>query len=103
MNKNVIIDLVYKLTSGTNIEVYDISDLVVGNNRGLKFDLFDYLDKGTDFESDVEGLLAELDRELEKDFLFSHNYSAEEEICDIDGELYPDYHCYLRVYKKTQL
>ena len=43
----------------------------------------------------------ELDEILKKKYLFSHHYSPEMEICDIDGELYPDYHCYLRIYRKS--
>lgn len=99
---NKILDLVDELTRGTNIKVYDVSEIKIGERYGLRFDLFDYLNKVTDFESDIEGLLAELDEILEKKYLFSHHYSPEMEICDIDGELYPDYHCYLRIYKKGE-
>lgn len=97
---DMLTEIVYQLTNGTNIEVYDISEIKIGERCGLKFDLFDYLNKITDFESDVENLLMELDEILKKKYLFSHHYSPEMEICDIDGELYPDYHCYLRIYRK---
>lgn len=99
---NKILDLVNELTRGTNIEVYDVSEIKIGERYGLRFDLFDYLNKVTDFESDIEGLLVELDETLNKNYLFSHNYSPEMEICDIDGELYPDYHCYLKIYQKGE-
>ena len=98
---DMLTEIVYQLTNGTNIEVYDISEIKIGERCGLKFDLLDYLNKITDFESDVENLLMELDEILKKKYLFSHHYSPEMEICDIDGELYPDYHCYLRIYRKS--
>ena len=100
---DMLTEIVYQLTSGTNIEIFDISKIKIGEKHGLKFDLFDYLNKVTDFESDIEDLLMELDEILEKKYLFSHNYSPEMEICDIDGELYPDYHCYLRIYRKGDI
>ena len=100
---DMLTEIVYQLTSGTNIEVYDISKIKIGEKCGLRFDLFDYLNKVTDFESDVETLLMELDEILEKKYLFSHNYSPETEICDLDGELYPDYHCCLRIYRKGDI
>lgn len=98
---DMLTEIVHQLTSETNIEVYDISKIKIGEKCGLRFDLFDYLNKVTDFESDVEALLMELDEILEKKYSFSHNYSPETEICDIDGELYPDYHCCLRIYRKV--
>ena len=99
---DALINLIEDLTSGTNIEIYDFSKYIMGDKYGLKIDLFDHLNKITDFESDIESLLAELDEKLEEEYLFSHNYSSETSINDIDGLEYPDYHCYLKIYKKVK-
>ena len=108
LNKNIpeedtIINVMCELTSGSNIEIYDCQEYVMGVYRGLRFDLFDHLNKVTDFESDIKSLLMELRQQLGQDFIFSYNYSPEMEICDIDGELYPDYHCYLKIYKSIPM
>ena len=101
--EDTIINVMYELTSGSNIEIYGWQEYIMGVYRGLKFDLFDYLNKVTDFESDIESLLVELRQQLGQDFIFSHNYSPEMEICDIDGRYYPDYHCYLKIYKSIPM
>mgnify|MGYP007038184353 CR=1 FL=1 len=80
LNKNIpeedtIINVMYELTSGSNIEIYDCQEYIMGVYRGLKFDLFDYLNKVTDFESDIKSLLMELRQQLGQDFIFSYNYS----------------------------
>lgn len=98
---DMLIDFVEDLTYGTNMEVYDVSEYEEDDKSGLKFDLFDCEDKITDFESDVAGLLDTLDKELKTEWIVSHEYSDETSICDIDGEEYPDYHCYVRVYRKV--
>lgn len=81
----------------SNIEIYDISDFEEDNTSGLKFDLFDFLDKGLDFEEDIECILDDLDRTLDANILINHEYSEETSICGLDGESYPDYHCYVYV------
>lgn len=80
-----------------NIEIYDISKFETDKTSGLKFDLFDFLDKGLDFEEDIECILDELDRVLDANILISHEYGEETSVCGLDGEFYPDYHCYLYV------
>ena len=50
----------------------------------------------------MASLLDELDKELETKWICSHEYSDETSISDLDGEEYPDYHCYVRIYQKVK-
>ena len=97
---DILCDIVDELTYGTNMEVYDVSEYQEDNRYGLIFDLFDCENKITDFESDVADLLDTLDKELDTKWICSHEYSEETSICDLDGEEYPDYHCYVKIYSK---
>ena len=82
-----------------NLEIYSVMEIDEGNKKGLAFDLFDYLNKETGFEQEVETLLYILDKKLDERFVFSHNYSDESSLCDLDGEEYPDYHCVLKIWE----
>lgn len=82
-----------------NLEVYSVEEIEVDTKKGLRFDLFDYLNKYTSFENDVEDILYKLDRQLPDTFVFSHSYSDEYSISGLDGEKYPDYHCYLKIWE----
>lgn len=97
---DILCDIVDELTYGTNMEIYDVSEYQEDDRYGLEFDLFDCDNKVTDFESDVAGLLNILDKELDAKWICSHEYSEETSICDLDGEEYPDYHCYVKIYFK---
>lgn len=94
-----IIDFIDDYCIGTNVECYGVIDYEKENFIGLEIDLFDYLDKITDFEEDIEVLLAELDEKLEENWIISHEYSEETSVSDLDGIEYPDYHCYIKIYK----
>lgn len=82
-----------------NIELYDIQEVEVKEKNGLEFNLFDYLDKSSDFECDIENLLYILDKKLPERFIFNHSYTEETSISDLDGEEYPDYHCFVKIWK----
>lgn len=99
---DILCDIMDEFVYGTNIEIYGVSQYKEDNNDGLEFDLFDCDNKITDFESDVASLLDELDKELETKWICSHEYSDETSISDLDGEEYPDYHCYVRIYQKVE-
>lgn len=85
-----------------NLEVYSIEEIKIGNKNGLRFDLFDHLDKVSDFESDVEDILYELDKQLPEKFIFKHYYSDLYSVSGIDGEEYPDYHCWLKIWEVSE-
>lgn len=82
-----------------NLEVYGVEEIKIGNKRGLRFDFFDYLDKVTDFECDVEDILYELDKQLPEKFVFKHYYSDLYSVSGLDGLEYPDYHCWLKIWE----
>ena len=71
----------------------------IGDKRGLRFDFFDYLDKVTDFECDIEDILYKLDKALPEKFNFKHYYSEPYSVSELDGLEYPDYHCWLKVWE----
>ena len=82
-----------------NLEVYGVEEIKIGDKRGLRFDFFDYLDKVTDFECDIEDILYKLDKALPEKFNFKHYYSEPYSVSELDGLEYPDYHCWLKVWE----
>lgn len=102
--KNMIISmiqveyLVMDLVRGTNIELFGVSDIGKKEYAGIELDLFDYLDKITDFESDVKTLIKELEERLPANmFISDADYSEKTSINDIDGLEYPDYHAFVQI------
>lgn len=53
--ENRLMDTVEEYSLGTNIEIWDIYGHLY--KEGLTFEFKDYLNKGRDFESDIEELL----------------------------------------------
>lgn len=92
-----MINFIYDYCGGTNIDVYDISDFSDINKIALELDLFDYLDKATDFESDVESLKTTL---MELGWIVKCLYLEETSVSDLDGEEYPNYHCIMKIWRK---
>ena len=100
MNIDEIENYIYNECFGTNMEYYEAMDIADDDiEYGIEINLFDYLNKITDFESDVEALLSEIDKKLDEDYLFTHHY---EEFNDVDEEGYKfsQYHCFIKIYKK---
>ena len=90
--------LIIDLIKGTNMELFGVSDIGKKEYAGIELDLFDYLDKITDFESDVEALIKELEERLPANmFISDAEYSEKTSINDIDGLEYPDYHAFVQI------
>lgn len=90
--------LVMDLVKGTNMELFGVSDIGKREYAGIELDLFDYLNKITDFESDVEALIKELEERLPANIVVSNaDYSEKTSINDIDGLEYPDYHAFVQI------
>lgn len=90
--------LVMDLIRGTNIELFGVTDIGKREYEGIELDLFDHLDKITDFESDVETLIKELEERLPANmFISDAEYSKKTSINDIDGLEYPDYHAFVQI------
>lgn len=90
--------LIMDLVKGTNIELFGVSNIGKKEYAGIELDLFDYLDKITDFESDVEDLIKELEERLPANIFVSNaDYSEKTSINDIDGLEYPDYHAFVQI------
>ena len=90
--------LVMDLVRGTNIELFGVSNIEKKEYTGIELDLFDYLDKIIDFESDVEALIKELEEQLPANIFVSNaDYSEKTSINDIDGLEYPNYHAFVQI------
>lgn len=90
--------LVMDLIRGTNIELFGVTDIGKREYEGIELNLFDHLDKITDFESDVEALIKELEEQLPANmFISDAEYSEKTSINDIDGLEYPDYHALVQI------
>lgn len=107
MNKNIVEMMIETLIDEcySNIEVYSVYDYhekkefdgIEYEFDGIEFDLFDWCDKGVDFENEIEYLLEDLDEKLNANIFFKHEYT--DEFSECDGELYPDYHCFVTVFQ----
>lgn len=92
--------LVAQLVMGTNMELYGTTNIDEEEYYGIELDLFDYLDKVTDFESDVEGLMQDLEEILDANiFISDPRYTDIFSICDLDGKEYPNYHAFIQIVK----
>lgn len=90
--------LVMDLIRGTNIELFRVTDIGKEEHECIELDLFDHLDKITDFESDVEALIKELEEQLPANmFISDAEYSEKTSVNDIDGLEYPDYHAFVKI------
>ena len=90
--------LVMDLIRGTNIELFGVTDIGKREYEGIELNLFDHLDKITDFESDVEALIKELEEQLPANmFISDAEYSEKTSMNDIDGLEYPDYHALVQI------
>lgn len=90
--------LVMDLVKGTNMELFGVSNIGKEEYDGIELDFFDYLDKITDFKSDVEALIKELEERLPANmFISDAEYSEKTSINDIDGLEYPDYHAFVQI------
>lgn len=86
------------LVKGTNMKLFGVSDIGKKEYAGIEIDLFDHLNKITDFESDVEALIKELEEQLPANiFISDAQYSEETSVNDIDGLEYPDYHAFVQI------
>lgn len=103
MNKNIVEMIVSELINErySNIEIYSVYNyhekIEEYEFEGVEFDLFDYCDKGVDFENEIEYLLADLEHVLNANIFYKHEYTDEYSECD--GELCPDYHCFVTVFQ----
>lgn len=90
--------LIMDLVKGTNMELFGVSDIRKKEYAGIELDLFDHLNKITDFESDVEALIKELEEQLPANiFISDAQYSEKTSVNDIDGLKYPDYHAFVQI------
>lgn len=99
MNINLIEDFIQNKCLGSNMEFFESIDLYEDEYIGIEICLVDYLNKGADFESDIECLLMDLDENLDANIFFSHSFEEYIDIDDFTGDEFETYSCFIKIYQ----
>lgn len=88
--KDIIERTVINCCIGTNVSFWQSSDI----DDGLEIILVDALEKGIDFEIDIEALMKHLKEKLNANVKISRPHFYEEtDVNDLNGEKFTNYYC----------
>lgn len=86
--------MIFQECIGSNMEFFGS----VNTDNGIKIELVDYLDKTTDFESDVSCLWEEVRKNLDKNLGCALRYSKKSAMNSLTGETEEIYCCYIEIF-----